>query len=343
LLEEALSALPATAVATRARLLARLAGALRDEPTRARRERLSVEAVELGRASGDPAVLAFALDAQGWAILAPDTVARCLEIARELRNAAKQAGDKERLITAHMLSVMAYAVLGKIAEAKRELSLGTSLAAELRQRAQIAQADGMGAMFAIAEGRLLEGEALTERRLGRDTLLTPSISIYRCQRHALHDLIDELAPVEAEIAELVELFPARPVFRSVLAQVHARIGRTEEAARALPELATTLPFDQEWLYGMSLLAETAALVDDKDSAEVIYTALSPWSDLNAVDVAEGCRGAVARYLGMLAVMLGRRPEAAAHFEYAISANERMGFTPWAYRTRHDYERMLSTP
>jgi hypothetical protein len=238
---------------------------------------------------------------------------------------------------------MEYAVLGKIAEAKRELSLGTSLAAELRQRAQIAQADGMGAMFAIAEGRLLEGEALTERRLGRDTLLTPSISIYRCQRHALHDLIDELAPVEAEIAELVELFPARPVFRSVLAQVHARIGRTEEAARALPELTTTLPFDQEWLYGMSLLAETAALVDDKDSAEVIYTALSPWSDLNAVDVAEGCRGAVARYLGMLAVMLGRRPEAAAHFEYAISANERMGFTPWAYRTRHDYERMLSTP
>jgi hypothetical protein len=120
------------------------------------------------------------------------------------------------------------------------------------------------------------------------------------------------------------------------------MGRTEEAARALPELATTLPFDQEWLYGMSLLAETAELVDDKDSAEVIYTALTPWSELNAVDVAEGCRGAVARYLGMLAVMLGRRAEAAAHFEYAISTNERMGFTPWAHRTRQDYERMLST-
>ncbi len=340
LLEEALSGLPSTAVDLRSRLLARLAGALRDEPTRDRREALSLEAVDLGRSSGEPAVLAYALDAHGYAILAPDTLIRCLEVARELRSAANQSADKERLIAAHMLAVMAHVGLGKIVEAKGELGLAARLADELRQRAQIAQAEGIRAMLAIAEGRLLEGEALTERRyeLGKETLLTASVSIYRCQRHALHDLRDDLAPVEPEIAELVELFPARPVFRSVLAQVHARTGRIEEAARALSELTPALPFDQEWLYGMSLLAETAVLVDDEESAANLYDSLTPWEELNAVDVAEGCRGAVSRYLGLLAAMLGRRSEAAAHFEHAIAANERMGFVPWAARAREDYKR-----
>ena len=201
---------------------------------------------------------------------------------------------------------------------------------------RLAQVVGRGrAMLAIAEGRLLEGEALTERRyeLGKEALLMPSVSIYRCQRHALQDLKDDLAPVESEIAELVELFPARPVFRSVLAQVHARTGRIEEAAHALSELTTALPFDQEWLYGMCLLAETAVLVDDEVSAANLYESLTPWAELNAVDVAEGCRGAVSRYLGLLAEMLGRQSEAAAHFGHAIAANERMGFVPWAARAR----------
>ena len=197
-------------------------------------------------------------------------------------------------------------------------------------------------MFALAEGRLAEAEALSIKRheLGKAVLLTASVSIYRCQRHALHDLRNDLAAVEPEIAELVTLFPARPVFRCVLAHTHARIGRTDDAARALPALTGSLPFDQEWLYAMSLLAETAALVHDVDSAAVLYQEVSPWAELNAVDVAEGCRGAVSRYLGLLAMTLGRRDAALAHFEHAIRANERMGFTPWAARSREDRDLAL---
>jgi hypothetical protein len=80
------------------------------------------------------------------------------------------------------------------------------------------------------------------------------------------------------------------------------------------------------------------LVDDEESAANLYDSLTPWAELNAVDVAEGCRGAVSRYLGLLAAMLGRRSEASAHFEHAIAANERMGFVPWAARAREDYKR-----
>jgi DNA-binding SARP family transcriptional activator/tetratricopeptide (TPR) repeat protein len=343
MLEEALAALPLDERELRARVLGRLSGALRDEPDRSRREALSAEAVELGRTTGDPAVLAAALDAYGYAILGPDTLGRCHDVARELRAAAEAAGDPERAIAARMLALMALLPLGRISETKRELDAGAQLAAELGQRAQIGQALGVRAMLALAEGRLDEGDAMRNERyaLGRGTLLEESVAIYRCQGHALLELRGaDLDEIEPEIAELALRFPARPVFRCVLAHIHAHTGRAGEAREALAELVQGLPFDQEWLYGMSLLAEAAALIDDADAAAVLYDALLPWAGLNAVDVAEGCRGSVARYVGLLAATLGRREEAAEHFRRAIGENERMGFAPWAERARGDVERIV---
>jgi hypothetical protein len=52
--------------------------------------------------------------------------------------------------------------------------------------------------------------------------------------------------------------------------VQARLGQSDVAERELRQLtqrqAAALPFDQEWLFGMSLLAETAALLADVDAA-----------------------------------------------------------------------------
>ncbi|MFL5909681.1 MAG: BTAD domain-containing putative transcriptional regulator [Gaiellaceae bacterium] len=346
LLEEAIAALPQEEVKLRSRLLARLAGALRDDHARDRRDALSKEAVELARASADPAILAYALDARGYAILAADTLEECLGLARELREAAEVAGDTERVVAGHMLAIMTLVVRGEISATESELESGARLAGHLGQRAQLSQIDGVRALLALAAGRLAEGEALSIKRfeLGRPALLEESTAIYRCQRHQLHDLRGTLAEVESEIAELAADYPARPVFRCVLAQVHARLGRVEEARLALAELArddgAALPFDQEWLYAMSLLAETAALVGDAGAAAGLYRALTPWAELNAVDVAEGCRGAVSRYLGLLAATLGLREESAAHFEHAIAMNERMGFRPWVARTQQDYAQLL---
>src|SRR5204863_8359968 len=101
LLEEALSALSEEHVDLRVRLLARLAGALRDEHSRERRDALSREAVELARRCGNPAELAYALDARAAAIVAPDTVAECLALADELLELAERIGDRERAAAAH--------------------------------------------------------------------------------------------------------------------------------------------------------------------------------------------------------------------------------------------------
>jgi hypothetical protein len=118
LLEEGLAALRDEDVELRARLLARLAGALRDERQRGRRDALSSEAVDLARRSGNPAALAYALDGRGAAILAPDTVAECLALGRELREVAERNRDTERVQAGHFHRFVVQVTLGDISGAE---------------------------------------------------------------------------------------------------------------------------------------------------------------------------------------------------------------------------------
>ena len=146
--------------------------------------------------------------------------------------------------------------------------------------------------------------------------------------------------IRATVAE----YPARPFFRCALAQLYAGLGQEDNARRELDDLAkdgfASVPFDIEWLYGMSLLAETCALLSDGDAAAELYGLLLPYAGFNAADVPEGIRGSVSRYLGLLASTMSRFEEARRHFEDAMEMNERMGARPWLAHSQEDYGRML---
>jgi hypothetical protein len=101
LLEEALSGLD-DEDELRPRLLARLAGAFRDEPSRDRRAALSAEAVALARRAGNPSALAYALDGRHAAILGPDTAAECLALGTELLDVALAMGDLKMTVHGHL-------------------------------------------------------------------------------------------------------------------------------------------------------------------------------------------------------------------------------------------------
>ena len=92
--------------------------------------------------------------------------------------------------------------------------------------------------------------------------------------------------------------------------------------------------------GASVLAYVCAYLGDHDSARKLYEELLPVADLNAVGVGEGARGSVARSLGLLATLLGRRDEAEQHVHAALAANERMGARPWVARTQQEYAQLL---
>jgi DNA-binding SARP family transcriptional activator len=347
LLEEGLAMLGEEEVELRTRLLARLAGALRDEPSRDRRDTLSREAVELARRTGNPAALAYALDGRCAAIVAPDTVAECLALATELREVAERIGDTERVVHGHLHWLVGQVVVGDVSELDAGLDALSRIADELRQPAQLWEVHAGRAMLALAAGRLAEGEELVRRAFALGERSKPEIAIpaYRLQRYTLCDFREQLEEVEPAIRDLVAEYPARPAFRCALAHLRARLGPLPEAKRAFDELArdefSTLPFDQEWLYGMSLLAETSSLLSDPDSAAVLYALLLPYAALNAADWPEGIRGSVSRYLGLLATTTKRWEDAKLHFEDALAMNARMGARPWLAHTQHDYARMLA--
>jgi tetratricopeptide (TPR) repeat protein len=198
----------------------------------------------------------------------------------------------------------------------------------------------------VSEGRFDEADALIDSSFaaGEHALPESAVAHHRMQRAALCEFLGGLEAMEPLLAALVTEQPARPVFACALAHAHALLKRTSDAQLELAALTRNgvvrLPFDQEWLLGVALLAETCAHVSDVAAAAALYAALLPWEALNAVDQSEGCRGSAARHLGLLATVLARWNDAERHFERALAANERMGFRPWVARTQEDFARML---
>jgi predicted ATPase/DNA-binding SARP family transcriptional activator len=347
LLEEAIAGLGEADAELRSRLLARLAGALRDEHSRARRDLLSREAVDLARQAA-PTALAYALAGRAHAITAPDTVDEMRTLSDEICETAARAGDLEELISGHMLRVMVSLWLGDLSAARADLTEAARIAEELGQPAQLWLVLGQQANLAIGTGEFVAADTLVAAALAAGEVAQPDTAIPHelMQRAALAEFRGGLDALEPELRALAAEHPARPVFRCAHIHLIARVGRLDEAGRELADLVrdgfTALPFDQEWLCATSFLADTAALVDNPEAAAELYGLLAPWGGFTVVDASESLRGSLQRDLGLLASVLERWDDAVAHFETALEANERMGLRPWLARTQENYAQMLQS-
>jgi tetratricopeptide (TPR) repeat protein len=223
----------------------------------------------------------------------------------------------------------------------------SEIANELGDPALLWQSYAVQAMLALTEGRFSEGEHLREQALtyGARAMGPLAITAHRLQAYTLCEFRGQLEEIESAMRASVAQYPARPIFRCAHCHLYARLGRTDDACRELQELSTedfaALPFDMEWLLGMSFLAETCTLLRNEDAAEILYRLLLPYNALNAADTPEESRGSVSRYLAILAALLKREGDAARHFENALEMNERMGARPWLAHTQRDYAQMLA--
>ena len=95
-----------------------------------------------------------------------------------------------------------------------------------------------------------------------------------------------------------------------------------------------------WLFCLSVLAEVAVQLEDREAAEVLYRLLLPYAEVNVLASGEVAIGPVERFLGILGASTGRDEEAAEHFENAIAMTARMNARPWLAHTHHDYAHML---
>ena len=283
LLEEGLAALADEDVELRARLLARLAGALRDEP------RATAATSSATRRSSSPPCG----ERRGARLRArrsrggdhrPRHDRECLELATELRT--WRAARRHR---AHR----GLASLPAHGEARARRGLGRSRRFDRRRpdcarppTTRAPEGPARQEMMALAMGnarrrRGADPAGLRARRArarvhGDSRRADPALHPLRVPRRACGDGLRYL--------RLAAAYPARPVFRCVLSHLYAGIDRQAEAQRVLDEFAiddfASLPFDQEWLYGISMLAETASRLGDVASSEGLYRLLAPWASRN---------------------------------------------------------------
>ena len=349
LLERALTALGESDSTQRVKLLARLAGGpLRDARfSPGRREEISRQGLEMARRIGDPATLAYALHGlvEGG-LLSPDRALERLELSAELVEAARAAGEKEPEIEAHEERFLTLLSLGDRRAAEDELALTGRLAEELRQPAQRWMGMVHRALLALLDGRLSEAEELVSeaRRIGERTRGWNVAVTYGLQLFMLRREQGRLNEIAGLIRDSADRYPTYVIWQCVRVAGAVElgdeaVGRAELEALAEDEFGC-VPFDEEWLVGLSLLSEAAFALDDRIRAASLYRLLLPFEGRVAVSYPEISTGSVARYLGLLATTQELWDDAGRHFETALEMNEQICARPWLARTQYDYGAML---
>jgi tetratricopeptide (TPR) repeat protein len=348
LLQDALAAIGDGDSVLEARMLARLAGAMRDDPSPEPRESLSKRAVDVARRLQDPATLAFTLEGMFGALWKPDTAHERLAIASEQIAAGQEARDSERVLSGHMLRACAFLELGDTSSMDKEFDAMDRIADELREPAKMWLAAAWRCLLALFQGRFDDAELLVSAafHVGERSYRSYAVAADTLYLFQLRKEQGRLAEMEEQISDAARLITWYPMFRCALANLHCELDQKDQARAELEAMAVGdfafLPRDNEWLLGMSLLSEVVCSLGDADRATCLYQQLLPYAELNAFGAIEGCTGSVSRYLGLLAAVMSRLDDAARHLEWAIAQNERMGARPWVAHTQHDFAVMLMT-
>ena len=150
--------------------------------------------------------------------------------------------------------------------------------------------------------------------------------------------LDEARPIVEAIARLGR---AGSTWRPALAVMYAELGLHDEAVAEIDVLhadrLAAVPRDALWHGSLSYLADACAAVGHREGAAVVYDELIGWRGL-VVQVGHllAANGAVDRYLGKLAALLGHDREAEIHFEAALRLDAAAGMPVWLAHTQLDY-------
>ncbi len=353
LLEEALDGIGEQDSPLRSQLLSALAQELNWVDPAGRATTVGLEAVEMARRVGDPMSLAQALmRRQFTGEIGPVDTERRLRECDELHDLAKQLGDLELELRAHVYRLRNRLELGDIRGVDADLAAYERLAGVLRQPGYLWQVPLLRATRALIDGRFADAEKLAaEARAGGERAQEPiAVMLHATQDSQLRRLRrtpEDMRRLEQSLAvlgELAERYPALPVWRCSLAATHAELGHASEARAAFEPLAAggfDLPYDGQLPISLALLCETAAFLGDVPRAGRLYELMLPLDGLAVISGrAAACNGPVARVLGTLAVITGRTDEAERHLSDGLAMAEAMGDRPMIARIRVQLARLL---
>ncbi|MFC5824295.1 BTAD domain-containing putative transcriptional regulator [Nonomuraea insulae] len=332
--EKALIELPAGEQRLRASLLTTLALELEGSSSPERGRQASLEALELARQSGDPALIAAALSGrlrQSYDIPAVDTRE---SIGRELLEVAQRSGQMATQALAHLVLLECAAARGEFATADEHAAAADALAKQYDLSAPAAVVVWYAGQRLMISGDY-EGAERAYREAARMTaragMLEGRQDLPRITTFCLH-------LVAGRAAEMVDL----------LAESHLRGAKWTLDAYALAlasaghlndakaVAATRPPVRPDFLYELAMIWRALAgmLLDDRERMVDCYDKLKPFSDR----VAGAGTGVVALWpvaltLGDLAVRLGQPDAAREHYRKALEVAERVGVPRWVEAAR----------
>ncbi|GIN00729.1 BTAD domain-containing putative transcriptional regulator [Planomonospora venezuelensis] len=326
--EQALVELPAAEQSLRASLLATVALELEGSAT-PRGEQASLEAEELARRTGDPALLATALSGRLRQSYGITPVGEREVIGRELLQVGAASGQVAVQALAHLVLMECAAASGSFAEADAHVTAAEQLARQYGLPAPAAvgawyagQRLMIAGDFAGAEQAYREAARLTARAgmlEGRQDL--PLITTF-----CLHLVNGRAAEMVEPLGEAHQRGAKWTLDAYAVALASA--GHMRDA-RAL--IAVRTPVRPDFLYELAMIWRALAgmLLDDRERMVEAYDTLKPFADR----IAGAGTGVVALWpvaltLGDLALRLGFADAVKPHYEKALEVAQRVGVPRW---------------
>jgi len=341
LLEEALAALPPESSALRAWAMARLSVALTFAEPGPRRLQLAEGAVGAARASDDPRALAYALAARCDAIAGPEHVDERLEAATEITRLAQLVADRGMELLGRRNRLIALLERGDIGGVDAEIDRYQLLADGIGQALYKWYVPLWRGMRALMDGRLdaarahqrdaatIGGRAGSHNAaLNADVLAWNTLRKEGRAHEAADRLRQQLALADGIYGEDFWVALVTPQLHPV--QAEAALDRF--VARRFAEF----PRDAVWLAAMTYAAEACGHLGHTAAAECLDELIRPHHSRFAVDaIGAACYGSMARPLGIIATVLGRRTDATGWFDEAFQTHRACGASALVAETLHD--------
>jgi len=308
---------------------------------------LGEDALRSARQLDDTDVLGAALDALSCASWTPQTLTRQLGYMREAIDTARSGGDVEWESLAISKLLYGEITAGDFAATRQTAKRHREVANLVGQPLSLVLDHQASALLALGEGRFVDAEGFAEAADALTQTLSDAppggygVQLFSIRRE--QGRLDEARPVVEAVARLDQ---QRGAWRPALAVMYAELGLVEEAAAELAVLTAdrlaAVPRDALWVGALSYLADACRLVGDKQAAAAVYDEMVAWRGLVVqVGYLLAAHGAVDRYLGELAAVLGWEREAEIHFEAALRLDDSTGMAVWSAHSQLAFGRFLA--
>jgi len=333
MLEQALAGLGATASELRVLTLCSLAYALSGTGDVARRRQLLRVAFEEAQRLGDETLLARVLSFQIFGAAGPNLTTESLAACDMLVDITLRNGLQELELDARIARYLWRFCRVDRAGAMRDAERATQLAELIGTARATSRAQLPALIDAFGTGRLHEAERLAEqaRLAAPDDANQQVIFMLRSGSFATLRGHADLSQAVIGYEYLLAANPHAVNIRAVLGSAYATLGRHEDARREIDAVSAddfaAIPDDINWLPTMAMLADAARWLGDVKRARLVYDRLLPHADaffFFGVETTPG--GAVAMWLGDLAVVLGELERAHALLDRAEAVHEALGLT-----------------